>query len=55
MFDAQGRLVYSRAYTITGPYDLMTVNMKGYGRGVYLLLLADQSGRRIQSAKVVVQ
>ncbi len=55
IFDAQGRLVYRRGYTVTGPYDLMQVNMKGYGRGVYLLVLEDQSGRRIQSAKVVVQ
>ncbi len=54
MYDSRGAVVYRKNYTVTGPYDQLTVNMTGYGKGYYLLELADQSGKRIASAKVIV-
>ena len=54
MYDAKGAVVLRKNYTVTGPYDQLSVNMNGYGKGFYLLELSDQTGRRIATAKVIV-
>lgn len=54
MYDARGAVVYRKSYTLTGPYDQLSVNMNGYGKGMYLLELSDNTGKRIKTAKVIV-
>ena len=54
IFDAKGSRVYSRVYSINAPYEKMSVDMTAYGNGVYTVELADGSGQRIATGRVIV-
>ena len=55
IFDSKGAMVYSNAYPITGPYQRMYVDMRSAGSGTYLVALFNNTGKRVASAKVVIQ
>ncbi len=55
IFDAKGARVYSASYSITSPYQLMKVDMRQHGSGVYLVLLYDRNGKKIAKGKVLIQ
>ncbi len=55
IFDSKGALVYARAYTITGPYQRMFVDMMGSGKGTFVVALFNTNGKRVASGKVVIQ
>ena len=54
IFDSKGALVYSNAYSITGPYQRMYVDMKAAGGGTYVVALFNNTGKRVASGKVVI-
>ena len=55
IFDAKGARVYSASYSITSPYQLMKVDMRQHGSGVYMVMLYDRNGKKIAKGKVLIQ
>ena len=55
IFDGKGARVYSAVYAITSPYQLMKVDMRQHGSGVYMVMLLDRNGKRIATGKVLIQ
>lgn len=54
IYDGKGARVYSRSYSINTPYARMDVDMRGYGKGIYMVELSDNNGRRIATGRVVI-
>ncbi len=54
IYDAKGARVYSKSYAINTPYTKMDVDMRRYGKGIYMVELSDNSGRRIATGRVVI-
>ena len=54
IYDSKGSRVYSRAYTMVGPYVDMQVNLSNFGKGVYSVDLVDSRGNRLTTGRVVV-
>lgn len=55
IFDGGGKLVYSKVYTISSPYQTMDVDLRRFGSGVYQVVLSDASGKKIAVGQVVTQ
>ena len=55
VYDAKGSKVYSGAYTVTGPYDMMGVDISRQPAGTYVVDLLGQNGKRLASGRVVVR
>jgi len=55
IYDNKGARVYSRTYTITGPYTAMDVDMSSFATGIYLVELGDRNGNRIKTGRVVIR
>lgn len=54
IYNSQGNRIYNAAFTLTGPYTLLPVNLNGAGGGVYLVVLGDTNGKKIIEGKVVI-
>ncbi|MDB5203721.1 MAG: hypothetical protein JWQ27_3130 [Ferruginibacter sp.] len=54
IYDGKGARVFSRTYTIAGPYSKMDVDMKNHGKGIYMVELADVQGNRIKTGRVLI-
>ena len=53
VFDSRGARVFSRAYTISGTYGRMDVDMTKMQQGVYMVELNDASGKKLASGRVI--
>jgi hypothetical protein len=55
IYDAKGSMVYRRNYTLTSPYQTMSVDMKRNGKGIYRVVLFDKTGKKLGQGSVVIQ
>ena len=55
VYDSKGALVFKSAYNINSPYELMNVDMRKFGRGVYRVMISDRNGKRLASGGVILQ
>ncbi|MFZ1528677.1 MAG: choice-of-anchor J domain-containing protein [Ferruginibacter sp.] len=55
VFDNKGARIYTKLYTITGPYTNMPVEITNLSRGIYTVELADRNGKRIKTGRVLIQ
>lgn len=55
LYDERGALVYSKAHSISSPYQRMKVDIRQHGKGLYQVVLIDKGGKRIANGKVVTQ
>lgn len=55
LYDGKGALIFTKAYSISSPYQRMNVNIKQHGRGIYQVVLTDKGGKRIANGKVLIQ
>jgi subtilisin-like proprotein convertase family protein len=55
VFDSKGARVFTRNYTISGPYTSMDVDMSNFSTGIYMVELGDRSGRRLKTGRVVIR
>ncbi len=53
LYDSKGARVYSKAYTISGTYGRMDVDMTTMQQGVYIVELMDASGKKVAAGKVI--
>jgi len=54
IYDSKGARVYSKTYTVAVPYSRMDVDMSGFQKGIYQVELADRSGNRLKTGRVVI-
>ncbi len=55
VYDNKGARIYTKLYTITGPYTNMPVEIPNLSRGIYSVELADRNGKRIKTGRVLIQ
>lgn len=55
IFDMLGRMVYTKVYTISSPYQTMDVDLRRFGKGEYQVVLSDASGKKIAVGQAVTQ
>lgn len=55
IYDSKGALVYNRKLAVTSPYQLHSINLKGAGKGVYIVVIGDANGKELAKGKVVIQ
>jgi hypothetical protein len=55
IYDSKGALVFNKSYNNVMPYELMDVQMLTAGKGIYTVVLSDNSGKRIATGRVVIQ
>jgi hypothetical protein len=55
IYDAIGRQVWNRTYGINNPYELIPIDLKKNGRGVYQVVVSDRNGAKLASGAVVLQ
>lgn len=54
IYDSKGARVFTKYYSITRPYDKMDVDMRNFGKGIYMVELGDRHGARIKTGRVVI-
>jgi hypothetical protein len=54
IFDAKGSKVYSKLYPINSAFERMDVDLRYHGKGIYMVEVADRSGRRLKIGKVLI-
>lgn len=54
VYDAQGRRMYNARVAVTGPYQLIPVNIKPAARGIYTVVVGDASGKKLADGKLAV-
>lgn len=54
VFDSKGAKVYQRQFTITGPYQLLDVDIRPLMGGIYHVVVGDASGKKLVEGKVLV-
>ncbi|MBC7937639.1 MAG: M36 family metallopeptidase [Rhizobacter sp.] len=55
VYDSKGSRVYSASYTVSGPYDMMAVNMQAASVGTYVIFLLDAAGNKLATGRLVIQ
>jgi hypothetical protein len=54
VYDDHGARMYSAGFVVTGPYQLLDINIKPAARGVYILVIGDVSGKKLADGKLIV-
>ncbi|RYY46006.1 MAG: T9SS type A sorting domain-containing protein [Chitinophagaceae bacterium] len=54
IYDSKGARVYSKTYTVATPYTRMDVDMTRFQKGIYQVELADRTGSRLKTGRVVI-
>ncbi len=55
VYDNKGARIYTKLYTITGPYTNLPVDIPNLSRGIYTVELADRNGKRIKTGRILIQ
>lgn len=53
--DAKGARVYDRIFPISGPYTLLSIDLRAASRGIYFVSVGDASGMKLAEGKVHVR
>lgn len=53
--DSKGSMVYSRQFSISGPYTLLNVDMPQASTGIYVVEVFDNGGKKLAEGKVHVR
>ncbi|HRI25726.1 MAG TPA: hypothetical protein PLZ45_13700, partial [Ferruginibacter sp.] len=55
IYKSDGRRVYNREFPVTQPYQLHQIDLRGYGGGVYYIVLREANGNKVKTGEVVVK
>lgn len=54
IYDAKGARVYSKKFSVSGPYQLHDIDLRTASRGVYVVLIGDAGGTKLAEGKVLI-
>lgn len=54
VFDSKGSQVYFARFAINGPYTLLPVDLRPAQKGIYYVVIGEESGKRLAEGKVLV-
>ena len=55
IYDAKGAAVYSRKFSIAGPYTLLNIDLRQANTGIYFVVVGDAQGKKLAEGKVHVR
>lgn len=55
VFDSEGRKVFSNKFTVALPYQILDIDLRCYGAGVYIVVLGDSNGKKLKTGKVEIR
>lgn len=55
IYDAKGAAVYSRKFSITGPYTLLPIDLRQANTGIYIVVVGDAQGKKLAEGKVHIR
>jgi len=55
IYDGKGARVYREAFSVSGPYTLLPVNLQYIARGIYYVVIGDTNGNKLIEGKVHVR
>jgi len=55
IYDARGGRVFTSFFDITGPYQLLNIDLTRQAAGVYMVVVGDAAGKKIVEGKVLVR
>lgn len=55
IFDARGARIYTRLFDVTGPYQLLPIDLRREAGGVYFVVVGDANGKKIVEGKVMIR
>ncbi len=55
VYDSKGSMVLKKNYTLNSAYQLMNIDMRRNGKGIYRVLLFDKTGKKMAQGSVVIQ
>ena len=53
VYDEKGSRIFVKTFTIFGRYGIMNIDLTKYTKGTYVLVLADASGKKITSTRII--
>jgi len=54
VYDSKGSKVYNAKFPVTGPYTLLSIDIKPAQRGVYYVVVGDAAGKKLAEGRVLV-
>lgn len=54
VYNSFGAQVYNGLLPVSGPYTLLNINLKGAGKGVYIVVMGDANGKKLTREKIVI-
>ena len=54
VYDSKGANVYNEKFPVTGPYTLLSVDIKPAQSGIYYVVIGDATGKKLAEGKVLV-
>jgi len=55
IYDSYGRKVLYKEYPVTQAYQLHHIDMRGFGGGVYYVVLREANGNKVKTGEVVIK
>jgi hypothetical protein len=55
IYSSKGELVYSKEFPVTVAYQLLSIDLRRNGAGIYIVMLTDGNGKKIKTAEVLVR
>ena len=55
IYDAYGRRVLNKEYPVSQEYQLHQMDLRGFGAGIYYIVLREANGNKIKTGEVVVR
>jgi hypothetical protein len=54
VYNAKGDKVYHRTLSVSGPYQLHSLDLRPAARGIYIVVLGDATGKKLAEGKVII-
>ncbi|MET0635033.1 MAG: reprolysin-like metallopeptidase [Chitinophagaceae bacterium] len=54
IYDSRGSRVFKRVLNVAGPYSLSTINITGFSKGVYYVVIGDSGGKKLADSRIIV-
>jgi hypothetical protein len=55
IYNSLGQIVYTNVFTVTLPYQLLPIDLRRQGAGLYYVVMTDAAGKKLKTGEVVVR